>query len=80
MPDIPESVLVGLIIFAVFFGAIVWSSLAARWRRRGKSGGAFGGTGGNIGARKSEALFRTMFPDLQPHFHPRQPHRVREGA
>ena len=29
-------------------------------------------TSSSRGSKKSEALFRSMFPDLQPHFHPRR--------
>lgn len=50
------------VLFAVAF-AIVQS------RRRRASGESAGAKAGSAGER-SEAYFRSMFPELQPHFHP----------
>ena len=38
--------------------------------RRAKAGGSGAAAAGGNGSEKAEALFVSMFPDLQPHFHP----------
>lgn len=64
-------VLVVILLVGAFLGALcgVLGQVIHRRFKRGQESGDAAALGN--GQARSEALFKSMFPDLQPHFHPR---------
>ncbi len=60
------------IFFPVFFVLFVVAAMVFAYvrSRRRSAGGASIDAKADSGGARSEALFRSMFPELQPHFHP----------
>ena len=56
--------------FAVFVACAIGFALLLAWRRRKGGERRAGPAAAKHPAQRSDAYFRTMFPELQPYFHP----------
>ena len=56
--------------FAVFVAGAIGFALLRAWRRRKDGDRLAGPAAAKPPAQRSDAFFRTMFPELQPYFHP----------